>query len=409
MKILFVINLPYSSLEILAQEAIAIIEPQGIEVLWIYMNQFIEMMDTCPEMLEFVDMVHFILDVQSFSYEQIKKAASIRPIITSYHHWNFKEIPQHLELVSHIFYVARVLESDLPAINSKQITTSLLSNGVDTQVFFPAFKQKSQNNFVIGFFGTQRPNSRSDRKGSRLLLEATKIMVEAGYKPAFLIMGYGWKNLVPALRDLGCPVTYKVSVPREDVPKYYHQLDLYIITSRIEGGPLTLLEAGACGIPIISTPVGLAPELLTKPGCGTLLSGFDSKEIAEAVIYNMENPYIAQEKAQALLKEIRQSWTWKDSYKDLAKTYFDIYNKIGQSSSTNLLIKNPKSDIPPYLNLQQKATLQRKIALNYALLYFSFCLYDHGEKLAALRTALPILPNIKPRYFWREFQREEHW
>nr|CAD5958945.1 hypothetical protein NO713_03069 [Planktothrix pseudagardhii] len=408
MRILFVINLPYSSLEILAVEAIKVVEPQGIEVLWVYMNQYIEMMDTCPEMLECVDLVHFVLDVQSFSYEQIKKAANIRPIISSYHHWNFKEIPQHLELVSHLFYVARFLESEVQQITSGKTTTSLLLNGVDTNVFFPILNQKPRDHFVIGFFGTQRPNSRSDRKGSRLLLEAAKIMVESGYKPSFLIMGYGWKNLVPVLRDLGCPVTYKVSVPREDVPKYYHQLDLYLITSRIEGGPLTLLEAGACGIPVISTPVGIAPELLTKPGCGKLLSGFESQEIAEAIMDNMENPHIAQERAQALLQEIRQYWTWKDTYKDLAKIYFDLYQKTAQLSQIKSSISS-KNNIPPYLNLQQDAVVQRSIARNYALFYFAFCLYDHGEKLAALRTALPILHQIKPIYFWKELQREEHW
>ncbi|MEQ9672706.1 glycosyltransferase family 4 protein [Coleofasciculus sp. G2-EDA-02] len=408
MRILFVINLPYSSIEILAQEALSVLEPQGIEIFWVYMNQLIELIDTCPEMLKFVDLIHFMIDVQSFSYEHIKKAADLRPILTSYHHWNFKEIPKQLELVDHIFYVAKGLESEVQQLKPEKATTSIVCNGVDTKVFCPTLNQKNRDNFVIGFFGTQRPNSRSDRKGSRLLLEATKIMVESGYKPTFLIMGYGWKNFVPALRKLGCKVSYKVSVPREDVPKYYHQLDLYAITSRIEGGPLTLLEAGACGIPIISTPVGIAVELLAKPGCGKLLSGFDSQEIAEAIIFNMENPQIAQSRAEVLLQEIRQYWTWEESYKDLPQTYFDIYNRIAKSAPLKLSSIH-RGDIPPYLNLQQDAVLQRRIARNYALFYFAFCLYDHGEKIAALRTGLPLLPKIKPSYFWQELQREEHW
>jgi glycosyltransferase involved in cell wall biosynthesis len=372
------------------------------------MNQFIEMMDTCPEMLEYVDLVHFIIDVQSFSYEQIKKVADIRPILTSYHHWNFKEIPEQLQLVDHIFYVAKILEAEVKQLKPEKATISLLSNGVDLKVFCPRPNPKFRDNFVIGFFGTQRPNSRSDRKGSRLLIAATRIMVEAGYRPAFLIMGYGWKNLVSALRELGCQVTYKVSVPREDVPKYYNQLNLYLIASRIEGGPLTLLEAGACGIPVISTPVGIAVDILTKPGCGKVLSGFDPQEIAEAVIYNMENPKIAQERAEALLKEIRQFWTWEESYKDLPQVYFDLYKRTAKSSRINLLTTN-RVDIPPYLNLQENAVTQRIIARDYALFYYAFCLYDHGEKLAALRTGLPILPKIKPSYFWQELQREEHW
>ncbi len=408
MRVLLIINLPRGSMEVIVLETVSTVEAQGIEVLWVYMNQFIEMMDTCPEMLAYVDLVHFIIDVQSFSYEHIKKAAEIRPILTSYHHWNFKEIPEQLQLVDHMFYVSKILEPEVKQLKPEKATISLLSNGVDPKVFCPKPNPKSDDNFVIGFFGTQRPSSRSDRKGSRLLIEATRIMVEAGYKPAFLIMGYGWKNLVPALRKLGCQVTYKVGVPRDDVPKYYNQLDLYLITSRIEGGPLTLLEAGACGIPVISTPVGIAVDLLTRPGCGKVLSGFDPQEIAEAVIYNIENPKIAQDRAQALLKEIRQSWTWEESYKDLPQTYFDIYNRIAKSSHSNLPTQN-RVDIPPYLNLQQDAVKQRKIARDYALFYYAFCLYDHGETLAALRTGLPLLHKIRPSYFWQELQRSEHW
>lgn len=407
MRVLFIINLPRGSLEVLVREAVSVVKPQGIEVLWVYMNQFIEMMDTCPEMLEFVDLVHFILDVQSFSYETIEKAAKIRPVLTSYHHWNFKEIPEQLQLVDHIFYVSKILETEVKQLKPEKATISLLSNGVDPKVFCPKPNPKFHDKFVIGFFGTQRPSSRSDRKGSRLLIAATKIMVEAGYKPAFLIMGYGWKNLVPALRELGCQVTYKVGVPREDVPKYYNQLDLYLIASRIEGGPLTLLEAGACGIPVISTPVGIAVDILKRPGCGKVLSGFDPQEIAEAVIYNMENPKVAEDRAHALLKEIRQSWTWEESYKGLPQTYFDIYNRTAKLP--RLKPTTNRVNIPPYLNLQQDAVTQRRIARNYALFYYAFCLYDHGEKLAALRTGLPLLHKIQPSYFWKELQRKEHW
>ena len=42
----------------------------------------------------------------------------------------------------------------------------------------------------------------------------------------------------------------------------YNCLDLYIVTSRIEGGPQAILECGISKTPIISTNVGVAPEIL---------------------------------------------------------------------------------------------------------------------------------------------------
>jgi len=49
---------------------------------------------------------------------------------------------------------------------------------------------------------------------------------------------------------------------RDDLPDVLNSLDVLVIASDQETGPLVLLEALACGVPVISTPVGRAPELL---------------------------------------------------------------------------------------------------------------------------------------------------
>lgn len=47
-----------------------------------------------------------------------------------------------------------------------------------------------------------------------------------------------------------------------DIVSYYNVLDVYLITSRIEGGPKSVLESWACGVPLISTSVGMAKDLI---------------------------------------------------------------------------------------------------------------------------------------------------
>ena len=51
-------------------------------------------------------------------------------------------------------------------------------------------------------------------------------------------------------------------LPRETVNTLYNLLDLYLVSSRSEGGPRSLMEAAAAGCKILSTPVGLAEDLL---------------------------------------------------------------------------------------------------------------------------------------------------
>ncbi len=52
------------------------------------------------------------------------------------------------------------------------------------------------------------------------------------------------------------------NVPRPILAQLYSLIDLYVVSSRSEGGPRAILEAGACGVPLVSTRVGIAPDVL---------------------------------------------------------------------------------------------------------------------------------------------------
>jgi glycosyltransferase involved in cell wall biosynthesis len=49
---------------------------------------------------------------------------------------------------------------------------------------------------------------------------------------------------------------------RDDLPALLNALDILVVASERETGPLVMLEALACGVPVVSTPVGRAPELV---------------------------------------------------------------------------------------------------------------------------------------------------
>ena len=69
-----------------------------------------------------------------------------------------------------------------------------------------------------------------------------------------------------ALTEAGISFTHRHLEDHARIVDYYRCLDLYLVTSREEGGPKAVLEAPACGIPIVSTPVGMAPEVVGDAG-----------------------------------------------------------------------------------------------------------------------------------------------
>ena len=95
------------------------------------------------------------------------------------------------------------------------------------------------------------------------------------------------------LEELGVPYKYEGWVPYNEMASYYFASDLYLITSREEGGPAAVLECMATGTPLISTKVGMAVDVIKHGTNGFLTEIEDSSAIAEYALKNHIRPQIA--------------------------------------------------------------------------------------------------------------------
>ncbi len=77
------------------------------------------------------------------------------------------------------------------------------------------------------------------------------------------------------LERLGVKFAHVYAKDRAELARCYHPLDVYFITSREEGGPMALMESMASGIPVVSTRVGMAPDLIIDGVTGALVEGED--------------------------------------------------------------------------------------------------------------------------------------
>jgi len=132
--------------------------------------------------------------------------------------------------------------------------------------------------FHIGTVGRMVPV-----KGLDLFLDAAAALRRRTPRVRFSILGDGplREDLARRARELGIADCTDFVAPRPDPFAYYASLDVYVNTSLHEGLPLSVVEAMACGKPIVSAAVGGIPEVVTHGEHGFLVDGREASRFAD--------------------------------------------------------------------------------------------------------------------------------
>jgi glycosyltransferase involved in cell wall biosynthesis len=93
-------------------------------------------------------------------------------------------------------------------------------------------------------------------------------------------------------------LTARVDLPgwisHDDLPRYLNQLRLLVLPSYTEGLPNIMLEAMACGTPVLATPVGAIPDVIIDGKTGFIMENNSPECIAENVIRALSSPDLEQ-------------------------------------------------------------------------------------------------------------------
>ena len=73
------------------------------------------------------------------------------------------------------------------------------------------------------------------------------------------------------------------ALPHEDLPSLYSAADMLVLASSREGWPNVLLEAMACGAPVVATNIGGIPEIITYPAAGPIVPERTPAALAEGI------------------------------------------------------------------------------------------------------------------------------
>lgn len=121
----------------------------------------------------------------------------------------------------------------------------------DNKLYSGGNKQRYQNktkdmSLIIGWVGNSNWNIKyQDFKGFHTILEpVVNELINKGYN---IVKNYADRNIL-----------FRTN---EEMPKYYDSIDICVVVSSVEGTPRPIIEGMACGVPIITTDVGIVPEV----------------------------------------------------------------------------------------------------------------------------------------------------
>ncbi|HTE20280.1 MAG TPA: glycosyltransferase [Armatimonadota bacterium] len=170
--------------------------------------------------------------------------------------------------------------------------------------------------------------ARLDRlKGHASLLQALALLRKRDIPLTMLVAGDGPERA--NLEDLAAQLQLdRESVRflgyRSDVPDLLGASDFFVLPSLTEGLPLSVLEAMAHGLPVVATPVGGIPELVTDGEQGTLIPVDEPVALSQAIAALATVPGQRARQGEAARRRAREQF----SFESMTRKYEDLYYRL---------------------------------------------------------------------------------
>lgn len=186
---------------------------------------------------------------------------------------------------------------------------------------------KLMNNYndrknLIGYVGRF-----SDEKGIMNLVEAIPIILAENNNLDFVLIGDGVLfNKIKSFLDqnnLSNRVKLTGWVPRAELPYMLNELKIIVIPSYTEGLPNIMLEAMACGTPVLATSVGAIPDIIKDSNNGFIMKDNSPLYIKKHIVRVLEHPDLEKITHNARFF-VESEFTFEDAVSRYQKLLYDI-------------------------------------------------------------------------------------
>jgi glycosyltransferase involved in cell wall biosynthesis len=210
----------------------------------------------------------------------------------------------------------------------------VIPNGVDVERFAagdPAGTVRRELKLdraapVVGIVAALRPE-----KDHELFLRVAELVRRELPAARFVIVGDGdlRERLTDYARNLGLGDSVRFLGNRNDVPRVLSAMNVFLLTSRIEANPVSILEAFSAGKPVVAPRVGSIAEALADGVSGYLTHPGNAAEAAKRVTELLRDPSRASAMGEAGRQAVRDNW----SLERMVRGYEDLISEVYERKS----------------------------------------------------------------------------
>ncbi len=168
-----------------------------------------------------------------------------------------------------------------------------------------------------------------DVKNYPLLINVINEFVIKGLDIYLIIVGDGpvKVKLQQGIKDYG--LNDRVFLPgrKDNIPDYLSAFDIFVLTSDFEGISNTILEAMACGVPVVATNVGGTPEIVDDGNTGLLVKPRNKNELFNSLKKLYDDPPLRQKMGESAINAIAEKFSLMRMVNEYENIYTQFYNK----------------------------------------------------------------------------------
>ena len=221
-----------------------------------------------------------------------------------------------------VISVSQALKQAVSRLSIRSDKVFVVPNGVDVGKFYPMPKEIARaasclpNKRIILSVGNLTAN-----KGFDLLIKAFgRLSTDPRHRDVFLVIvgeGAMRPQLEGLIRSFNIADKVKLAgvIPHENLKFWYNAADLFCLMSEKEGWPNVLLEALACGVPIVATAAGGIPEIVCSDSIG-MLTEREESAIAESISAALTRTWHADD-----LLEYSKKFSWNGRVRSLREIF----------------------------------------------------------------------------------------